>query len=538
MRKRILAILAALLLFTAPGFAGAAEEDGLAVSIRSSDLSVTVKGHLAAAANQDVLITVIDPDGKLAYFNQTKSDAQGSFQFVYQSQALEPGSYRISAIGYSSGPNAPRLETLYTYTESSVVPGEPPVQPPAQLGAVTEALLELTSSGGVILKPPAAYDEAGRSSQLSIAATLFRQAVQLAKPDDQGVRHLIVRMQTAPGAQAYRIKLPSEALSAEGRGVSWTLSTPHGSLVVSGDMLHELKLKAADVVDFFFSLQEWKDRDSVLTEGIGDRPVLELNMSVNGQRVHWQNNRSSARVTIPYMPSLNESLSPEKLVVWYIDESGKAVVVPNGRYDASRSGMTFRTKHFSSFAIAYSAKSFADLTGVPWARKSVEALAGKGIVNGLSVSRYGPDLPVKRADFLVLLMKTLELADGEGARSQFSDVPSFAYYASAVQTARELGIAKGDASNRFKPDAPITRQEMAVLAYRALAAANVILPSERDMLDGYEDAANLAEYAKEGVAALTAQGLIQGDGNRFRPGSLTSRAEAAVFIYRLYQLQE
>ncbi len=538
MRKRILAILAALLLFTAPGFAAAAEEDGLAVSIRSSDLSVTIKGRLAAAANQDVLITVIDPDGKLAYFNQTKSDAQGSFQFVYQSQALEAGSYRNSAIGYSSGPNAPRLETLYTYTESSVVPGGPPVQPPAQPGAATEALLELTSSGGVILKPPAVYDEAGRSSQLSIAATLFRQAVQLAKPDDQGVRHLIVRMQTAPGAQAYRIKLPSEALSAEDRGVSWTLSTPHGNLVVSGDMLHDLKLKAADVVEFSFSLQEWKDRDSVLTEGIGDRPVLELNMSVNGQRVHWRNNRSSARVTIPYTPSSHESLSPEKLVVWYTDETGKAVVVPNGRYDASRSGLTFRTKHFSSFAIAYSAKSFADLTGVPWARKSVEALAGKGIVNGLSASRYGPDLPVKRADFLVLLMKTLELADGEGARSQFSDVPSFAYYASAVQTARELGIAKGDAGNRFKPDAPITRQEMAVLAYRALAAANVILPSERDMLDGYEDAANLTEYAKEGVAALTAQGLIQGDGNRFRPGSLTSRAEAAVFIYRLYQLQE
>ncbi len=76
---------------------------------------------------------------------------------------------------------------------------------------------------------------------------------------------------------------------------------------------------------------------------------------------------------------------------------------------------------------------------------------------------------VPRADFLVLLVRTLALS--ASIKDNFADISSSDYYYAAVGVAKALGIATGVGNNRFNPKAHITRQDMMVLAQRALSRA-------------------------------------------------------------------
>ncbi|WP_217582352.1 S-layer homology domain-containing protein, partial [Lysinibacillus sp. GbtcB16] len=69
----------------------------------------------------------------------------------------------------------------------------------------------------------------------------------------------------------------------------------------------------------------------------------------------------------------------------------------------------------SKFAVSYVFKTFEDAGVYPWAQVPIEVLASKGIINGVSETAFQPEEKITRADFLLLLMKTL------GLTADFSD---------------------------------------------------------------------------------------------------------------------
>ncbi|MNG21724.1 Endo-1,4-beta-xylanase A precursor [compost metagenome] len=93
------------------------------------------------------------------------------------------------------------------------------------------------------------------------------------------------------------------------------------------------------------------------------------------------------------------------------------------------------------------------------------------------------------------------------------------------------GIINGYADGTFRPDATITRAEMAVMIARALqlsgdAAANA----------GFNDDAAIPQWSRDAVDALKQEGLINGrSGNLFVPNGTATRAEAAVLLLRLLE---
>ena len=93
---------------------------------------------------------------------------------------------------------------------------------------------------------------------------------------------------------------------------------------------------------------------------IGDRPVIELTMKMDGRQTAWNNSSTPwnngslpVTVTVPYTPTVEELANSESIAVWYIDGSGKSVTVPNGRYDAATGAVTFAVTHFSQYAVGY-----------------------------------------------------------------------------------------------------------------------------------------------------------------------------------------
>jgi hypothetical protein len=59
-------------------------------------------------------------------------------------------------------------------------------------------------------------------------------------------------------------------------------------------------------------------------------------------------------------------------------------------------------------------------------------------------------------------------------------------------------------------------------------------PDSKGVLDIFTDKSEIASYAIDSVAALVSEGLIVGSNNKIMPKNNTSRAEAAEFVYRLY----
>ena len=53
-------------------------------------------------------------------------------------------------------------------------------------------------------------------------------------------------------------------------------------------------------------------------------------------------------------------------------------------------------------------------------------------------------------------------------------------------------------------------------------------------LDRFTDKAEVRDYAIASIAALVSEGLVEGSNNKLNVGAPATRAEAAVFLYRIY----
>ena len=96
-----------------------------------------------------------------------------------------------------------------------------------------------------------------------------------------------------------------------------------------------------------------------------------------------------------------------------------------------------------------------------------------------------------------------------------------------------MGIVGGIGDGLFGTGRNITRQDMAVMIYKALTAKGVGL--EAGAL-AFSDSAAVSDYAKDAVAALANAEIINGQGdNTFNPNGEATRAEAASIIYGMYK---
>lgn len=202
-------------------------------------------------------------------------------------------------------------------------------------------------------------------------------------------------------------------------------------------------------------------------------------------------------------------------------------------------------KNFSIYALmqelnfgkaeAYPNK-FSDTDGFLWAKSAVNYLDINGIMDGKAETEFDPGADVTRADNTVALFRVLEKT--AEFSENFSDVTPDKYYYNEIGMAKALGIASGIGDNLFDPEAPIKRQDMMTIAYRVLLE-NGLTAEETDMtvLDGFKDADDVSDYAKDAVAFFVKNGIISGDGDKaLNPDAYAKRAEAAVFTCKIAQL--
>ncbi|MBQ7900874.1 MAG: S-layer homology domain-containing protein, partial [Clostridia bacterium] len=207
--------------------------------------------------------------------------------------------------------------------------------------------------------------------------------------------------------------------------------------------------------------------------------------------------------------------------------SGGGSGVTSGSYQIANSGVT--TSETDTKTNTETNEIFKDLQGYDWAKNSIEKLYRDGIVSGTGAGIFEPGRMVNREEFVKLLCEAFGYGKGGNATS-FDDVAENAWYVPYVSRAVELGMVKGVSENAFGSGTQISREDMAVIIYRALLAENKELYAKST---GFTDGAEIADYAKEAVEMLAGAGIVNGVGDgRFAPKASASRAEAAVIILR------
>lgn len=174
---------------------------------------------------------------------------------------------------------------------------------------------------------------------------------------------------------------------------------------------------------------------------------------------------------------------------------------------------------------------FSDITDSHWAYDAINSLYEKGIVNGMDEDTFAPDGTVTREQYLAMLVRAFGLTF-ENADADFTDVDKNSWYYDAVSVAQSLGICGGYEDGSFGIGKEITREEMAVIAYRCAIKSGIAF--ETDGEKEWNDSAEISDFARNAVSALNAKGIINGiSQNEFSPKTTTTRAQSAVIIERL-----
>jgi hypothetical protein len=319
-------------------------------------------------------------------------------------------------------------------------------------------------------------------------------------------------------------------------GAMKEVKTELATLIIPSNMLTADMLGNAQTVQILVGKADTSKLSAELQTQIGSRPVIELALKLDGRTLDWSNPDAPVTVSIPYVPTAEELKNPENITVWYIDGAGNAVAVPSGRYNSATGRVTFTTTHFSSYAVVYVEKTFNDLYSYDWAKKQIEILAAKGIMTGRSDNSFVPSAGITRAEYIGALVRILGVT--AKADSSFNDVKTGDSYYNEIAIAKKLGITNGTGSNNFKPEAAITRQDMLVLTERALRSLNKLHKTgTMTDLEQFTDKAQLNDYAVGSIASLVAEGLIEGSNGKLNVEADTTRAEAAVFLYRIYNIK-
>ncbi|OCT12847.1 hypothetical protein A8709_21175 [Paenibacillus pectinilyticus] len=182
------------------------------------------------------------------------------------------------------------------------------------------------------------------------------------------------------------------------------------------------------------------------------------------------------------------------------------------------------------YAVMAYKKTYTDVPVDHWAYRTIQVMSANHTVKGVSDQYFQPERSITRAEFVALLVNSLELKPSQTAK--FTDVPSSAWYAGYVESAAEAGLIDGKGDRLFKPEVEISREEMAVLLVRAYERkyGKVELKQDANFLDMDQT----STWARDAVQIAAQLGLLNGRGNgAFVPSDPSKRAEAVQVMLKL-----
>jgi hypothetical protein len=167
------------------------------------------------------------------------------------------------------------------------------------------------------------------------------------------------------------------------------------------------------------------------------------------------------------------------------------------------------------------------------AAQDIEVLATLGVIDGTGQGLFSPEATLTRAQFAKLMVLGLSLpSPGKAAGPIFTDQSAIPAWADPyIQSAVAAGLFQGYPDGSFRPNAPLTQVEVAVITGRGLRLKSV---AQVGAPRPFADEKAIPNWARPDIDLATSTGVI-GEfwGKSFKGEKQASRALAASVVRRL-----
>ena len=190
----------------------------------------------------------------------------------------------------------------------------------------------------------------------------------------------------------------------------------------------------------------------------------------------------------------------------------------------------------ATFALEGAAEQpgFSDVSKNDWFYDAVQDAVDMGLMAGVSADRFDPKGTVTRAMVAQILYAREGKPTVSGAAA-ISDVPANAWFHNAMQWAKGQGVIAGYPDGRMDPNAPVTREQLAVILHSYAQKKGMNVSKTAD-LSGYADSAAVSVWAKDAMSWAVGSGLISGrSASTLAPAGSATRAECAVIFTQMFQ---
>ena len=220
--------------------------------------------------------------------------------------------------------------------------------------------------------------------------------------------------------------------------------------------------------------------------------------------------------------------------LYHFDEKAEALNFEAAEKIDEDGRVTIPFSHASQYAIVIDTHSYAavdvsdlfiDVAPNAWYKDAVQYAYAGGLMTGVSADAFAPEQTTTRAMIVSILARLEGVTSAQAAG--FADVND-EWYATAVNWAANVGVVNGYEDNTFRPNQPITREQLAAILmnYSAYKGQDV---SARADLDNYTD--QPSAWATETMSWAVAEGLISGvTADQLQPQGNATRAQVAAIL--------
>ena len=173
--------------------------------------------------------------------------------------------------------------------------------------------------------------------------------------------------------------------------------------------------------------------------------------------------------------------------------------------------------------------TFSDVKESDGFYKGVSYVVENGMMNGVGENQFAPNAPLTREMLAVVLYNMEKQPESTGV-NPFADVKADMWYTDAIVWANANGIVAGYDDSTFGLGDSITREQLAAILYRYAQMKGYDVTEKAD-LTGYADSAAISGYAVEAMQWANANGIVNGmTATTLAPQGTATRAQVATML--------
>lgn len=480
----------------------------------------------------DVTAIPLDPSAVVSINGQTAGD-QG-----VQRMALNTGkntlAITVTALG---GSNTTYTLEVALDSPPEETPNTPsgPVSAPAPVPSVEKLFVDVEASGkGNVSQTEitrTAKSDGTKRDNVTFTTDKAIESAQKTVEAGSAAARIIIPDQKDEVSEL-RVDLPVQSLQKiADRQLGLELYTNNGMISIPNESLQGLN---GDVYFHIVPIKKEEERrqveerakkEEVVREALGDGSIV-----VVGRPMTIETNMTSRPVTIT-LPLLQTSVPADakerekflaKLAVFIEHSDGERVLVKPEivSYTENTYGLAFGITKFSTFTIVDMQNAHASQNPAPGAHSH------ERYMNGYEDGTFKPEQRVTRAEMAAMLQRLIGKTGAAETAIAYTDVASSHWAAASIRFATDHALMDGYPTGEFKPEAGITRAEMAAVIARYMRLGN---PGGA----GFTDIAG--HWANQLIAQVQSAGYMKGyEDGTFRPEQLLTRAEAVTILNRVF----